>query len=78
MKNELRILLRTLRESAKISVALTAKRAFCRLAYLAYPGNLEGAKYDRQPSEKSAMELFHRSGIDRLRPSLLRLISLGH
>ncbi|MBB6157395.1 chromosome partitioning protein [Pseudomonas sp. JAI115] len=64
MRDELRILLRTLRKSAKISVALAAKRAFVDERTWRSWETLKGAKYDRQPSEKALWSFFQRSGIE--------------
>ncbi|UVM47695.1 AAA family ATPase [Pseudomonas sp. B21-015] len=64
MKDELRILLRKLRESAKISVALAAKRAFVDERTWRSWETLKGATYDRQPSEKALWSFFQRSGIE--------------
>lgn len=64
MKDELRKLLRTLRKSAKISVALAAKRAFVDERTWRSWETLNGATYDRQPSEKALWSFFQRSGIE--------------
>jgi chromosome partitioning protein len=64
MKDELRILLKKVRESAKISVALAAKRAFVDERTWRSWETLKGAAYDRQPSEKALWSFFQRSGIE--------------
>lgn len=58
MKNELRIPLKRLRKSAKISVALTTKRAFVKELTWRSWETLEGRKFDRYPSENALWSFF--------------------
>jgi len=64
MNDELRVLLKKLRKSAKISVALAAKRAFVKERTWRSWEALDGRKFDRHPSENALWSFFQRSCIE--------------